>query len=379
VAQTAEVLVAGVGGCGASALYQLARRGVRAIGIDRFEPGHDRGSSHGDTRVIRQAYFEHPDYVPLLRRAYDLWKEIEQDGDTRLLELCGLLLLGPPDGEILGGARLAAERHGAALEALERGEVALRFPAFEVPEGFDTAWEPQGGYLRVEECVRTYARRAVQLGAELRTGESIRGWRADARGVRVETDHEVYEAERLVLCPGAWAPALLPGVAPRAGLRVLRKVLLWYPRRSAQRAVPETTFFAELPYGGFYGFPCLDGRTVKLAEHTGGDEVDDPLRLDRELYAVDSAGPERFIAEVLPTLAPQPVHHAVCMYTMTSDAHFVVDRHPEHGNVVLAAGFSGHGFKFMSALGAILCELALDGHTPSPIDFLSLARFAADA
>jgi sarcosine oxidase len=377
VTQTAEVLVAGVGGCGASALYHLARRGIDAFGIDRFEPGHDRGSSHGDTRVIRQAYFEHPDYVPLLRRAYELWKEIEQDSDVKLLELCGLLLMGPSDGEMLGGARLATARHGAPLEALDRAEVARRFPAFALPEDFEAAWEPLGGYLRVEDCVRTYARHATRLGARLRSGESIRSWTADARGVRVETDREVYEAERLVLCPGAWAPTLLPEVAARAELRVLRKVLLWYPRRNQQVAVPDHTFFVELPYGAFYGFPCLDGRTVKLAEHTGGEVVDEPLTLDRELRPADSAGPARFIADVLPGLAAQPARHTVCMYTMTRDAHFVVDHHPQHPNVVFAAGFSGHGFKFMSALGAILCELAIDGQTSSPIDFLGLSRFAA--
>ena len=378
MSKTTEVLVAGVGGCGASALYHLARRGVSAIGIDRFEPGHDRGSSHGDTRVIRQAYFEHPDYVPLLHRAYDLWHEIEEDAEVRLLELCGLLLLGPPDGEILAGARIASDRHAAPLEILDRAEVERRHPAFAIPEGFAAAWEPLGGYLRVEDCVRTYATRAQALGAELRTGESISHWSANDRGVRVETNREVYEAERLVLCPGAWAKDLLAEIAERARLRVLRKVLLWYPRRNASAAFPDSTFFVELPYGGFYGFPCLDGRTIKLAEHTGGEVVPDPLALDRDLRWDDSSGPDRFIGDILPGLAPKPVRHAVCMYTMSDDQHFVVDRHPAHANVVFAAGFSGHGFKFMSALGAILCELVIDGHTPSPIGFLGLERFAGE-
>ncbi len=230
----------------------------------------------------------------------------------------------------------------------------------------------------MEDCVRTYATRAQALGAELRTGESISHWSANDRGVRVETNREVYEAERLVLCPGAWAKDLLAGIAERARLRVLRKVLLWYPRRNANAAFPDSTFFVELPYGGFYGFPCLDGRTIKLAEHTGGEVVPDPLALDRDLRWDDSAGPDRFIGDILPGLAPKPVRHAVCMYTMSDDQHFVVDRHPAHANVVFAAGFSGHGFKFMSALGAILCELVIDGHTPSPIGFLGLERFAGE-
>ena len=234
--RTAEILVAGVGGCGASALYHLARRGVSAIGIDRFDPGHDRGSSHGETRVIRQAYYEHPDYVPLLRRAYELWRQIEEDSGDSLLDLCGLLLLGPPDGEVVAGARLASERYGVPLESVSSADLAVRFPAIRAPDGFEAVWEPLGGLLRVEDCVRAHARQAVALGAELRTGETLRGFHANARGVRVETDRETYEGERLLLCPGAWAPALLPGIAARAGMEVLRKLLLWYPRRQAVRS-----------------------------------------------------------------------------------------------------------------------------------------------
>jgi len=377
VTQRAEVIVAGVGGCGASALYHLAKRGVSVIGIDRFDPGHDRGSSHGETRVIRQAYFEHPDYVPLLKRAYESWLEIEAESGAKLLDLCGLLLLGPPEGEVLRGARIAAERHDAPLEPVQRSDFQARFPAFALPERFEAAWEPLGGLLHVEDCVRSYARLAVARGAQLRSGESIVGFRADAGGVHVETDRDVYEAERLVLCPGAWAPALLPDLARLAGARVLRKVLLWYPRRSAKALLPDSTFFVELPYGAFYGFPCLDGRTVKLAEHTGGDPIGDPLQVDRALHPADHSGPARFVDELLPGASPEPVRHAVCMYTMTRDAHFLVDRHPEHRNVFFAAGFSGHGFKFMSAMGAILCELAVDGETASPIDFLGLGRFVS--
>jgi len=379
VTNSAEVIVLGVGGCGASALYHLAKRGVRTIGIDRFEPGHDRGSSHGDTRIIRQAYFEHPDYVPLLHRAYDGWKELENETGAELLDLCGLLLLGPPEGEILRGARLATERHGAPLEHLDRIDVAKRFPAVALPEEFAAAWEPLGGYLRVEDCVKTYAHRAVELGADLRIGETILGWSANKtnnrRGVRVETDQGVYEADRLVLCPGAWAPALLPDIAERSRMKVLRKVLLWYPRRNERAPAPDHTFFVDLPFGAFYGFPCLDGRAVKLAEHTGGGIVEDPLELDRSLRENDSIGPDRFVGEVLPGLVPQATRHTICMYTMTQDAHFLLDHHPAHPNVVFAAGFSGHGFKFMSALGEILSELTLDGHTSSPIDFLGIDRF----
>lgn len=370
----ADVLVAGVGGCGASALYHLARRGVRAIGIDRFPPGHDRGSSHGDTRVIRQAYFEHPDYVPLLRRAYDLWREIEDDADATLLELCGLLLMGPPEGEALAGCREASEKYGVPLDEVDAAAVVDRFPSVRLADGLSAVWEPLGGYLRVEECVRTYARRAVEQGAQLRTGESIVGWEAHGDHVMVRTDAATYEADRLVLCPGAWAPDVLGDVG--AAFQILRKVLLWYPRQNDSAALPDHAFFFELPYGLFYGFPSIDGATVKLAEHSGGGEVGDPLAVDRALSAPDHAAPDRFVRDALPGVTPSVAQHAVCLYTMTKDGHFVVDTHPEHENVVFAAGFSGHGFKFMSAMGAILAELAVDGRTDSSIDFLGVSRFS---
>ncbi len=375
--QTADVMVAGIGGCGASALYHLACRGLNVIGLDRFDPGHDRGSSHGETRVIRQAYFEHPDYVPLLRRAYALWEELEQVSGAALMELCGLLMIGPPDGEIVSGSRLAAERYGVALETVDARAAAERFPAFRVPEGCDVLWEPSGGHLKVEDCVSAYARQAEVRGAEIRVGEYLVGFESHSDGVAVRTNRAEYSVGRLILSPGAWAPQLLPSVATRSGMYVLRKVLGWYPRRNVAVGVPTSTFFVELPHGAYYGFPCLDGTTVKLAEHTGGDRVDDPIDLDRRLSADDVRGPARFIDEVLPGLAPVPDRHGVCMYTMTSDAHFVVDRHPEHEGVVFAAGFSGHGFKFMSAIGAAVSELAIDGESASPMDFLGLGRFAS--
>ena len=375
MAKTLDVLVAGVGGCGASALYHTARRGLRAVGIDRFAPGHDRGSSHGDTRVIRQAYFEHPDYVPLLEDAYADWRALEEASGETLLETCGLLLLGPPEGEILAGARLAAAQHGAPLDDVDRAELSARFPSFRVPDAFEAAWEPLGGYLRVEDCVRTYARLAEQAGAEIRSGESIQGWEAGPAGIVLRTDRETYHAAALLLCPGAWAPTLLPEVASRVPLKILRKALLWCPRRKASSPVPDSTFFVEHPAGGFYGFPCLDGETVKLAEHTGGEGVTDPLMLDRSLHARDLAGPARFIHDVLPGLEARALRHAVCMYTMTPDGHFLIDQYPGHENVHFAAGFSGHGFKFMSVLGRILADLAAGEDGPSVIDFLRLSRF----
>lgn len=372
--RSADVVVAGVGGCGASTLHHLARRGVRVVGIDRFPPGHDRGSSHGETRVIRQAYFEHPDYVPLLRRAYDLWHEIQDDTGTALFEQCGLLTVGPGEGEILTGTRHASETYGVPLESVDSKELAHRYPSLCAPDGAEAVWEPLSGYLHVESCVRAYAERAVEQGAELRVGETILDWRRNGDHITVRTDTATYDTDRLILCPGAWASSLLGDLGLR--LEVLRKTLHWYPRRNATAGVPEHAFFFEMPYGLFYGLPSIDGRTVKLAEHSGGTVVVDPLTVDRTLAPADHAGLDRFVTDTVPGLAPTAHHHAVCLYTMTEDGHFLVDRHPAHENVFFAAGFSGHGFKFMSAMGAILAELAVDGRTESPIEFLGVGRFA---
>ena len=246
-----------------------------------------------------------------------------------------------------------------------------------MPADSVAAWEPTGGYLEVEACVRAYAQAAARHGATLRTGETILGFESGPEGVQVATDRATYSADRLVIAPGAWAPALLPDIRERAKLHVRRKVLAWYPRLDPKHPAPESTFFFERPYGAYYGFPCLDGETVKLAEHTGGATIDDPLALDRALHLEDVTGPARFVEEVMPSLDPDPSRHAVCMYTMTDDAHFVLDRHPAHERVVVAAGFSGHGFKFMSAIGAVLAELAIDGASTSPIGFLGLDRFEA--
>ena len=376
-----EAIVAGTGGFGSSCLYHLARRGVRVLGLDRFGAGHDRGSSHGDTRIIRQAYFEHPDYVPLLQRAYELWRELEAASGRDLMTLCGLFLAGPPDSEVVSGTKLAAKLHGLSVEDISPADSlndgGTRFPGFRMPDGFDAVFEPAGGYLLVENCVQTHLQLACELGAEHRTGEAIVSWHSDGQTVRVRTDSEEYEAASLILTPGAWASHLLGNIPGMPELRVLRKTMHWHNVRSNVYDVDRggRGFLVEMPYGIFYGFPSIDNRTLKLAEHSGGSVITDPLHVDRSLQDSDSQPVRRFIQEVMPDVDLASDRHSVCMYTATPDSHFIVDRHPEHSNVFFGAGFSGHGFKFTSVLGEALADLAIDGETNLPIDFLSLSRF----
>lgn len=369
-----DAIVLGTGGVGSAALAHLARRGARALGIDRFPPGHDRGSSHGQTRLIRQAYFEHPDYVPLLLRAFDLWRELEADCGETLYHQVGLVEIGPPDGEVLEGVRASAQAHNLPIETLSARETMRRFPGFRVPENCEAVFETRAGYLFVERCVRAHADQAVRRGARLHTGETIRSWRADGSGAVVETDRGRYAADRLVITAGPWAGSLLGEL--QIGLRVVRKPLFWFaPRGDAYRADRGCpAFYYELADGCFYGVPQIDDAGVKVAEHTGGVEVDDPLNVNREVDPAEQRRAASFVGEFLVDASTECTGHTVCMYTMTPDAHFVVDRHPHHPQVAFAAGLSGHGFKFTGVLGEALAQLALEGSTSLPIGFLSVAR-----
>lgn len=369
-----DCLVIGVGGVGSAALWHLAARGVRTVGIERFGVAHDRGSSHGETRVIRQAYFEHPDYVPLLRSAYGLWDDLAAESGRPLFRRCGLVLSGRPESEVLAGSRLAAERHGVPVEYLDHAAATARFPRFRFPEGHEVLFEPGAGYLLVEESIRAHVESAARLGAELRTGETVTAWSADSRGVSVRTDRDEYVAKAVVVTAGPWAAALLRDLD--VPLTVLRKVVTWHPLAAPVHAPDDgmPAYLFDLDGRCFYGFPSLDGRTVKVAEHSGGERVADPATVDRSLRAVDATALGEFVTTTLPGVNPRPERHSVCLYTMSPDGHFLVGRFPG-APVAFAAGLSGHGFKFASVLGGALADLALDGRTRHPIGFLSPGRF----
>jgi sarcosine oxidase len=374
-----EVAVLGVGAVGSAALYHLARRGVRAVGIDRFAPGHDRGSSHGESRVIRRAYFEDPAYVPLLHRAYDGWAELEAESGELLFKRTGLIEVGPPDGEVIPGVLRAAREHSLDVEALDAATLEARFPGFTVPEGMTGVYEAAGGLLHVEACVAAHAQAAERAGATLYTGAAIQGWRGDGQGVVIETDRGTVRADAVILTAGAWAEELLRTMG--LPLRVKRKVLLWYALQAPpapRYPVDEggVVFLYELPGGVYYGFPSLDGETLKVACHDDGRYIEDPNHLDRALHASDHQGVDDFLAAYMPGVQPRdPRRHAVCMYTVTPDSHMVVDRLPGVAAGWFAAGLSGHGFKFSNALGEALVECTLDGASTVDLSVFTAARF----
>lgn len=368
-----ETIVVGAGGVGSAAMRELARRGQKVLGIDRFAPPHDRGSTHGETRIIRQAYFEHPDYVPLLWRTYDHWAELEKASGAKLFTQCGLVEAGPADGEVVAGVLRAAEEHSLEVEQLTASELTNRWPALRLPDNLSAVFEPTAGYLLVDRCVETLLDDAKQHGAELLTNCEVTGWSASDKGVDVTTNRGKFTAGALVITAGAWAAQLLGELG--VPLTVVRKSLFWYSAAGVERAAELPAFLYELDYGVPYGFPPVDGQRMKVAVHDGGVPVDDPLEEAHSIDAHELEVTQRFLAEYVAGAGREPLHTGTCLYTMTPDSHFVVDRHPEHANVVFAAGLSGHGYKFAPVLGEALADLVTTGETELPIEFLGLQRF----
>lgn len=379
---TYDAIVLGLGGMGSSAAFHLAQRGLRTLGLEQFAPAHDRGSSHGVTRIIRKAYFEHPAYVPLLHSAYREWEALEQQTGRKLFVRNGLLLVGHAEGQVLPGVRRAAREHGLDIREVPIGEVAERFPGFRPADETEALFERDAGYLLVEECVRAYLEAARRHGAELRFESAVESWRAEGREVAVTCAGEELRADRLVLCAGPWSGRLLGESSGNAALgrrlSVRRKVQLWFGC-SDRRYEPERfpVFCCDSKSGFFYGFPTVQPGRLKVAEHSGGQALDRADLLDRRLHAEDIAPVRRFVERCLPGVSNEVAAHSVCMYTMTPDEHFIIGRHPEFENVVLAAGFSGHGFKFAGVVGSILADLAIRGRTDEPIGFLEARRFHA--
>jgi monomeric sarcosine oxidase len=369
----ADVLVIGTGGVGSGAAFHLARRGVKVIGIDRFPGGHDRGSSHGQTRIIRLAYFEHPDYVPLLMRAYALWPELERLQGERLFHQVGLLEAGEPDGRAIQGILASARQHNLAIEELDAAECRRRFPGYAIPDDMRGVFEATAGYLLVERCVLAHLEQARRHGAELVVGESVIEWSNVGGAVTVRTDKETYHAAKLVLTAGSWAPRLLASLG--VPLEVRRKHVHWFPAdRTYRQDAGCPTFLFEIPEGEFYGFPDF-GDGLKVGEHTGGSLVTDPLNDDRSPEPNDVARVETFLAKYLPGVGRPSRQRSVCYYTLSPDRHFIVGNDPRWPQVAFAAGLSGHGFKFTSVLGEVLADLSTTGETKLPIEFLSTRRF----
>jgi sarcosine oxidase len=371
-----DVIVLGLGAMGLAAAWQLAARGVRVLGLEQHIIPHSLGSSHGHTRIIRQAYYEHPAYVPLVQRAYAGWYELEQAVGQHLLTTCPCLSLGPADGELITGVKAASYEHTLPIEMLSADEVIRRFPAFQNIEPFAAVLEPTAGVLAVEDSLRAMAQVAVAHGAMLRDEVAVQSWRREGNSVCVSTAQgETFHAARLIVTAGPWATRLLaPFGIP---LRLMRQVANWFAvsDRSLFRRDRFPIFIADTQAGAFYGMPAFDARGVKIAQHYGAPEVEQIEQIDRSLNPADQAPVRAFLRRHLPS-ADAPLREASpCIYTLTPDRHFCIDTLDDA--VVVAAGFSGHGFKFAPVVGEILADLAIRGQTAQPIDLFGIGRFRA--
>ena len=373
-----ETVVVGLGAMGSAALYHLASRGVKVLGVDRFVTPHIHGSTHGRTRIIREAYYEHPCYVPIVQRAYELWASLEQEIGEQLFVQTGGLMIGPPEGELFAGALRSAKEHGLAHTILEPAQVHERFPGFRVPHGSMALHEPRAGLLLPEKCVEAHLALAQRAGATIRTGIAVRSWNADD-GVRIETDAGELRARTLILAAGPWLPALVPDL--ELPLEVERQLFHWFEPASHPEwydAAHSPISLIEYADGRFFAtFPDV-GHGVKAGIHHEGAVIDiDAPRAPAT--AAEGAEMQGLLARYLPQAAGRILDRATCVYTNTPDHDFLLDRHPVHPNVIIASPCSGHGFKFSSAIGEILADIVLTGETSFDLSPFALSRFQARA
>lgn len=370
-----DVIVVGLGGMGSAAAYHLAKRGQRVLGLEKFTPAHDKGSSHGGSRIIRQSYFEDPAYVPLLLRAYELWDELAADSARDVYRITGGLFIGPPDCLTVAGSLRASREWDLPHEVLDVPGIRSRFPSFTPDAGDIALYEAKAGFARPELTVQAHLDLAEKAGATLKFGEEVLEWAETSGGVTVRTGRGTYLAGRLVICPGAWAPQLLAEFG--IPITVERQVLYWLDPVGGTAPFTDHPIFIDENREGvqIYGFPAIDGPRggVKVAFFRKG-VVCTPETIDRTVHDQEIREMRDCIAGLVPALNGPCLDSATCMYSNTPDQHFVIARHPDSENVTVACGFSGHGFKFVPVVGEILADLAIDGGTGHPISLFDPKR-----
>jgi sarcosine oxidase len=353
------------------------------LGLERHTPAHDKGSSHGQSRIIRLAYSEDPAYVPLVLRAYELWERLERETGEELMTLTGGLMIGPPGTKFVEGSKRSAEMYDLPYEVLDATELKRRYPVFEPTRDTVALFEERAGFLRPEASVKAHLDRAASLGADLRFGEELLSWEPTQSGVLVETTSGAYEAGRLVVSAGAWAPKLLADLG--LPLEVTRQLLFWFdPKDGIESFLPDRfPIFIWEPEDGnsFYAIPAHNGPGggVKVALFRADGRPADPETIDREVHEEEVEFIRSYLARYVPDLDGDFLYAKTCMYTNTPDEHFVISTHPHYPQVAIAAGFSGHGYKFCSVVGEILADLVTEGETPHPIDLFSPARLVGTA
>jgi sarcosine oxidase len=374
-----DVIILGLGAMGSAAAQHLAQRGRRVLGLDQFTPPHDQGSSHGGSRIIRQAYFESPDYIPLVLRAYELWHELEQKTGTHLIRTTGGLVIGARSGELVSRTIAAAGEHNIPVDVLEPAALRRRIPAFSpLPDDLGVL-EHQAGYLIPEDCMRAQFEAASRAGAELHCNEKVLSWSTENGHATIQTSRGTYAGGHLVITAGPWANEALASCFP---LRITRQVTAWIqPMGGIEAFLPPhfPVFIAENIHGGFasYGFPAIDGPTggIKVAVHGSHGECT-PENIERAIHDSDIRAIIDALSTRLPAIDGHLVRASTCFYTMTPDEHFIIGPHPRFPACTIACGFSGHGFKFAPVVGEILADLSTTGSTRHSIRLFSAQRFS---
>ena len=370
-----DAIVIGAGGMGSAVLYHLARRGVRVLGLEQFHPNHELGSSHGVNRIIRLAYAEDPAYVPLLHRAYELWREMEQRVGEQLLYVTGGIDAGLPNSPTVEGSLRSCHTHHLPHEVLDAAALKQRFPGCGFPEELIAVYQPDAGFLLSERCLMAHVKVAQDLGAEVHYQERVLQWEASASDVWVRTDRDRYRAERLVITAGPWASSLVPLLADLAVPE--RQVLMWsqpvQPELFRPGAFP--VFVLDVPEGLLYGTPIFEIRGFKIGRYHHLHQQVDPDRMDRECHPEDERVLREVIRRYFPDADGPTLSLKTCIFTNSPDGHFIVDLHPESSRVLVAAGFSGHGFKFSNVVGEVLSDFVVSGGTQRDISLFRLNRF----
>src|SRR5690242_541266 len=369
-----DAVIIGMGGMGSATAYQLARRGLKVLGLEKHNLLHDMGSSHGLTRIIRLPYYEHPSYVPLLFRAYELWRQLENLTGERILFVTGGIDAGPELGRIVQGSLAACKEHALRHEVLDAGQLHERFPGVCLSKDMVAVYSPDSGFVLSERAVALYTRLAIEHGAEVHAREPVVGWEARPDSVIVRTGASTYSTSRLIFSAGAWAPKLLPAFSKL--FQPERQVLIWTrplrPDIFQLGAFP--IFNLQSPAGHYYGFPVYDFPGFKIGRYHHRNEKVDPDGMDRDCHPEDEAVLREGITRYFPEANGPTLALKVCLFTNTPDEHFILDAHPESERVFIAAGFSGHGFKFCSVVGEIMAELASSGATRHNLDLFRLNR-----
>ena len=378
-----DVIIIGVGSMGSATCYYLSKRGYKVLGLEQFDISHEFGSHAGQSRIIRKAYFEHPDYVPLLEKAYKNWKEFEEKIGEQLYFKTGLLYAGRSNNEMIKGVKQSAALYNIELEKLNVPAATNRFSQFKLPENFDVLFEPEAGFITPEKAIRLYASQARKNNATIFSNEKVIEWKKDGGNIIVTTDKSAYQCNKLIITAGAWAGKVIPGFVDK--IKVTRQFVAWIKTRDQKQFelnnFPCWMVADDEKHGCYYGFPLLD--TKKFGEPTGlklahhyPNNITDPDKVNRETTEDDIENLKYCLNKYLPGVFESVLSTKICLYANSPDENFIIDKLPGYEeNVSIACGFSGHGFKFASVVGEILADLAIDGKTSLPIGFLNAKRF----